>query len=45
MGAVSFTSEVSPLGDLEIAIEAEDIDGLIDEIAESTTKRPGEALR
>lgn len=45
VGAVSFTSEVSPLGDLEIAIEAEDIDGLIDEIAESTTKRPGEALR
>jgi len=26
-------------------IEAEDIDGLIEEIAESTTKRPGEALR
>lgn len=44
-GGVSFAPETAPLGDLEVEIEAEDIDHLIDDIAESTTGRPPEALR
>lgn len=45
VGAVSFAAEASPLGDIEVLIETEDVDRLVDDIAESTLKKPGEALR
>lgn len=44
-GAVSFAAEASPLGDIEVLIEGEDTEGIIDDIAESTTKKPERALR
>jgi len=45
IGAVSFAAEATPLGDIEVLIETDDVDRLIDDIAESTLKKPGEALR
>ena len=43
-GRVSFAAD-SPLGDLEVEIEGEDPEGMIDEIAESTTRPPPQPLR
>jgi predicted RNA binding protein with dsRBD fold (UPF0201 family) len=42
-GRVSFSAD-SPLGDIEVLIEAEDPEALIDAIAESTTRPPPEPL-
>ena len=45
VGTLSFAAEATPLGDIEVLIETDDVDRLIDDIAESTLKKPGEALR
>lgn len=45
VGVVSFAAKASPLGDIEVLIEGEDTEGIIDDIAESTTKKPERALR
>lgn len=43
-GRVSFAAN-SPLGDLEVEIDAEDPEAVIDAIAESTTRPPPQPLR